>query len=518
MSKWDAIVVGAGNGGLLAAVTLAKAGKKTLLLERHNLPGGFATSFKRGRFEFEASLHELCGFGKSDGMGSIRKMFDELDLTDKIEWVDIPAAYRLITLNDEKNIDATMPFGRDAYIDAMEKYVPGSRKSVTAFFDLADDINATTAFFADIETLKPSVISIIKEAKKEHMNFLRTAGYPFDTVMAKLHVPQSARNIINAYWDYLGIPCDEIGFIHYSSMVRDYITTGAVAPKSRSHEISTAVVDEFEKAGGVVWFNSPVEQILMENGRVKGVKIAGGKVEQADHIICNTSPHNVFGKLMDPKDVPEYEIKKANSREFAARGFTMFLGLNKSPEELGITDHCYLIYDTMDTRKQYELMKNIETNNVQASVCLNLADKDASPEGTSILYITTLFTADAWKDVTPENYVKTKQYMANKMIDNFEKAAGVKIRDAIEEIEIATPMTYARYTDAPQGVIYGYDAGRYDGVVARTVMLNADEKIPGLRFAGGYGTQHDGYSSAYTSGHNAALETLKDMKKEVEAK
>ena len=60
MKSYDVIVVGAGNGGLTAAATTAKAGYKTLLLERHNLPGGCATSFVRGRFEFEVALHELC--------------------------------------------------------------------------------------------------------------------------------------------------------------------------------------------------------------------------------------------------------------------------------------------------------------------------------------------------------------------------------------------------------------------------------------------------------------------------
>ncbi|MBQ8469266.1 MAG: NAD(P)-binding protein, partial [Clostridia bacterium] len=52
MSRYDVIVVGAGNGGLTAAVTCAKAGYKVLLLEKHNLPGGCATSVVRGRFEF----------------------------------------------------------------------------------------------------------------------------------------------------------------------------------------------------------------------------------------------------------------------------------------------------------------------------------------------------------------------------------------------------------------------------------------------------------------------------------
>ena len=55
----EIIIIGAGLGGLSAALDLARSGVRVLVLERHNLPGGFATSFKRGRFEFEPSLHEL---------------------------------------------------------------------------------------------------------------------------------------------------------------------------------------------------------------------------------------------------------------------------------------------------------------------------------------------------------------------------------------------------------------------------------------------------------------------------
>ena len=56
---YDAVVIGAGNGGLAAALTLVNAGKKVLLAERHNLPGGFATSFIRGRFSQERSTELL---------------------------------------------------------------------------------------------------------------------------------------------------------------------------------------------------------------------------------------------------------------------------------------------------------------------------------------------------------------------------------------------------------------------------------------------------------------------------
>ena len=46
MQKYDAVVIGAGNGGLAAACRMAKGGKKTLLVERHNLPGGCASSLR----------------------------------------------------------------------------------------------------------------------------------------------------------------------------------------------------------------------------------------------------------------------------------------------------------------------------------------------------------------------------------------------------------------------------------------------------------------------------------------
>ena len=85
MRKYDAVVIGAGNGGLVAAIRLLQGGAKVLLVEKHNLPGGFATSFRRGRFEFEASLHELNDFGTSDNAGDVRVLFDELGVTDKID-------------------------------------------------------------------------------------------------------------------------------------------------------------------------------------------------------------------------------------------------------------------------------------------------------------------------------------------------------------------------------------------------------------------------------------------------
>ena len=117
MSNYDVIVVGAGNGGLMAAANTAKGGLKTLLLEKHNLPGGCATSFRRGRFEFEPSLHELCGVGTKEEPSEIYGLFDELGA--EVDWQYEDTMYRTI-VKGENGYDVTVKAKREPFYDSME--------------------------------------------------------------------------------------------------------------------------------------------------------------------------------------------------------------------------------------------------------------------------------------------------------------------------------------------------------------------------------------------------------------
>lgn len=506
MKKYDAVVIGAGNGGLVAAIRLLQGGAKTLLVEKHNIPGGFATSFRRGRFEFEASLHELNDFGTKENNGDVRDLFDSLGVTDKIEWLQIPEAYRVIS--EEEKIDATMPFGKQAFIDKMEEYVPGSRTSMEKFFALAEEIRAAQAYSNSVNGQTDQKVML-----SQYGNFVRCGSYSVNEVLDALKMPKKAKDILNAYWCYLGAHCDDLSFIHYASMVIRYITKGAAMPKMRSHEISLAMVERIKELGGDVWFNTEATKIITgKDGGVEGVVLANGDTIETRHVIANCAPHVVYGRMMDK--VPEEVVKETNARKLAGRGFTMFLGLNKSADELGITNHNYFLYDTMDTAKQYELMKKIDTNSVQATVCLNRAYPECSPAGTCMMYFTTLYMSDDWGNVKPEDYFKVKNKVAEMFISRFEKDTGCKIRDSIEEISVATPMTYARYCGHPEGDIYGYESQYWDGLTPRLLMMAEDHKTRGLRFAGGFSMRLSGYSSAYFSGDITGRQTVGDIKSE----
>lgn len=158
-------------------------------------PADLPTSFKRGRFEFEASLHELNDFGSPDAPGDIRTLFRDLGVEEKIDWIRIPEAYHLITT--DKQYDCEMPFGVDAFIDKMEQYVPGSRKSMTEFFELCNEVR-------DAQTYSNSVNgNTDSDYMKSHFpNFIKAGSYSVNEVLDALKMPKRAQDILNAYWCY----------------------------------------------------------------------------------------------------------------------------------------------------------------------------------------------------------------------------------------------------------------------------------------------------------------------------
>jgi len=506
MNQYDVVVIGAGNGGLAAACQILNAGKSCLLIEKHNIPGGFATSFVRGRFEFEASLHEFNGIGTPEDPGSTRILFEELGVADKIEWIHLKDAYHLIS--EKEGYDFIMPFGYEEFAKANNQLHPEGEKYIKDFFELCQQIKDAMEYLS-VSKGKPDPQVMMEK----YPDYLACASYSVNEAFEALGYPKQIVDNLNTYWCYLGADGNNLSFLHYANMIYSYFSKGAVIPKYRSHELSLAFEERIHELGGDIWFNSEVVKINTdENGHVSSVELKDGKVINTRHVVACISPHVVYGKLLD--NTPEKANKLSNFRKFGGRGYTVFIGLNKSPEKLGIKDHNYFIYDTCDNVKQYESMKKIGNTAAQATVCLNNADPDCSPKGTTIMYMTTLFMDDVWSDISEKDYFKVKNDVAMAMIKRFEDATKTNIHDYIEEIAIATPETYARYCGHPQGVVYGYESQYYDGLMNRIQMVEEDHIVPGLRIGGGHGERLLGYPSSYKSGANEAKRTLTDIQKE----
>ena len=502
-NKYDVIVVGAGNGGLAAAANTAKAGLKTLLLEKHNLPGGCATSFRRGRFEFEPSLHELCSVGNAEKPDSVYKIFDSLGA--KIDWRYEFDPYRTI-VKGPNGYDVRVKGSVDGYIDSIEKAVPGSRESVKKFFDLFPKIGQALDYIIKKKGKPNGLVMITK-----HADFMKLASHSVEDVMIALGIPEKARNIINTYWGYLGVPTDELLCMHYMSMLMGYLEDGAAMPYKRSHELSLALCDVIYKNGGKIFYNSEVTKFLYnEDGSVAGV-VAGGKEYYAKEVISNVIANNVYNRS-DKKFVPEKNMKLAHARSFGISVATIYLGLDCTADELGVEDYTVFVAEDPNPRKQ-----NDERGKGGFYIvnCLNKVIPDSSPEGTCTLFFTIpLYGSDIPKDLKAEEYKKYKNAIAKKYIEDYEKTMGMDITSHIEEISVATPVTFARYLGTPEGTIYGYRSSGWDNILVRTSSEKSDNEIEGLSFCGGHAIRGDGYSCAYITGDTVGKRVAKKLTEE----
>jgi prolycopene isomerase len=192
-------------------------------------------------------------------------------------------------------------------------------------------------------------------------------------------------------------------------------------------------------------------------------------------------------------------------------GLVVYMGLDATLEELGLDEYSIFIYASMNTDEMYDTFETLNAPQVQAVLCLNNALPDCSPPGTSIVSITTLYQPEVWKDVSPQDYVRVKNRIASDLIAQFEQATGAPIGEHIEEFEVATPQTFARYTGSYDGIIYGYEPEPWDSLIPRMMALQDDKHVDGLDFCGGFAFRCHGYSSSFMSGQTAALLTLRDL-------
>ncbi|NLC72797.1 MAG: NAD(P)/FAD-dependent oxidoreductase [Ruminococcaceae bacterium] len=507
MAKYDVVVVGSGNAGMSAALYCILAGKKTLLIEKHNLPGGAASSFVRGRFEIEPSLHELCDYGPADNPGDIRQMLDTYGV--KLDWVECKDCFRAVSkYHDGTVMDVTMPAGVEAFIDSMEKYVPGSRPKMTELFTLLDEIIEGISY-----TSKSKGNADPKVLQTKYANMLRTGAYSTNKVLRTLGIPQKCQDILQTYWSYIGIDLERLAFIHYAAMVHKYISRGAYIPKHTSHQLSTAMIERFRELGGEIWFNCRADEFLFDGKKLCGVKTNMGTID-CDYVLANINPDLIYGKMMPKELIPEREKKlsAARNRNMSSRMYTVYLCCDKSAEELGIKDYAIFLPETTDSVKAYNDMINCVNNDEHfIFLCYNVEITDFSPEGTCVCSFTTAVGPGDWNDLKQEDYFKFKNEMAKKMLKNLKAKTGIDLEGHIEEFEVATPWTFSRYLGVPEGAVYGYEVADWDGMMARMMSLDKDYPIHGLRPIGAAGPRGDGYNSAMLCGQLIASLAVRDL-------
>ncbi|MVU77681.1 FAD-dependent oxidoreductase [Nocardia sp. ET3-3] len=469
MYDYDAIVIGAGNAGLTAAATLQRAGTRTLLVERHNVPGGCGTSFRRGRFEFEVALHQLSGVGVTGQPISLREgLFQQLGIADQLEFVQEHDLYRAVVPGV---VDVTVPADWDAAVEMFDTEFPGNRDRVARFFELVKQVT----FWQ---------IAAMRGMPGEQIDPLlfRYGLRPTRDVLDEFFEDERIKVVLGMYWTYLGQPPSELRFQDLALTLFAYLEFKPWHVRGGSQAMSGAVLDSFLRAGGEVRFNTGVERILTESGRVIGVRLEDGSEVTAPDVVSNASLPTTYG-MLEGIEIPGAVRNDLATRRIGVSGFVLHMGLDATPAELGFTASTTFVNRDTDDDRTYRAWKSFEPARGICVSSYDVAPIGFAPAGTTHVSLMTLQYADIWRDVAPPEYARTKFAFAQTLLDLCETVTP-GIRDAIEEVDVATPLTMMRYLGHPGGSIYGYDQDATEGWLFRN--SERETHVPGLHVAGSW--------------------------------
>ena len=497
MENYDVIVIGAGNGGLMASASLAQKGLNVLLLERHNIPGGAATSFCRGRFEFEVALHQLSGLGTPDKPGLLRMALDSLGVMDDLEFVEMNDLY---SVHMPGKTHVALKPDREQVLDELKTKFPHEADAIDRFFELmAQYANDMIGAF------------IFRDPEPSREKYPRLYAYAFKNVKEVLDdffQDPILKTVLSVYWGYLGVPPTELSFAYLAMVFFQYVEFKPFHIKGGSQALSNALLKSFLASGGTVQFNCGVQEILVSDGKIKGVVTEHGDQIESRFIVSNVSPVATYLNLIAPEQVPEEARTDVKSRNISVSALTMWIGLDCEPDKLNINESTnFLMASTDISEGILDRMRRFEvTDDLMALSCYDIADPDFSLPGTSQINIVSLKYGEPWLEVPPEAYYDLKYRCGESMLQRVEQVYP-GIRNHIEEIEVATPLTFMRYLGHPTGAIYGYEQLTKDSLFFQPGRYSP---IKGLLFAGGWAGDC-GFEPTLRSGKAAAKTIFKQL-------
>ena len=495
----DAVVVGAGLGGLCCAAHLARSGFKTLLLEQYGEPGGYATSFKRlGKdrvFTCEISLHSSAFY--APGM---RGMLTELGVWDKLALAKHPHAWS--SRFPGFSLDIPAAAGLDGFEGMLAGLFPEEAKGLADYFTLWRGVLDETA------RLDKGLPDLGKSSFADVFTHLwaihdKTIGQVVD---AHIRNPR-LRAVLTQSCGYYGLPPSQLSAFYYLLPTGEYLQYGGAYIKGTSRVLSEALAHAVTDAGGEIRYGKRVTSILVRDGRAVGVKTRDGEEFRAKAVVCNASAPQVFGSLVPAGSLPQEEQARIATYSDSPSSFIVWLGLGQDITK-DVPDPETNYYAGTDSEAAYKAGMACDFAHSSFSVMVydNLVP-GFSPPGCTTVSVMALSGYDHWKGFEADYLAGQKQaYHAEKkrltelLIRLAEERAIPGLSRMIIMRESSTPLTNLRFTLNRSGSIYGYNQTVDNSFMTRSPNTTG---LPGLYLASAWGSPGGGYGGALMGGKAA---------------
>lgn len=253
-NSYDAVIIGAGIGGLISANLLAREGLRVLIVEQHYMVGGYCSTFRRKGYTFDAATHFYPLLGNANTITG--KILGELGITNG--WVKMDP---VDNFHFPDGTHFSVPADFDVYLAHLKKEFPAEAGAIDKFFDLVREVyySGLLAYFRwrDVERLDPYREWTVHHAL-EH--FFRD---------------KKLKLLLTADCGHWGSPPERTSFI-FDSMLRLSYFLGNYYPRGGSQVFADELAQRFEERGGHILMSSSVKSINVRNRTADGVEIETG--------------------------------------------------------------------------------------------------------------------------------------------------------------------------------------------------------------------------------------------------
>lgn len=523
----DAVIIGAGHNGLVCGAYLAKAGFKTLVLERRPLIGGACVTespwpgYKVSSASYVMSLMQpkiiLDLELKKHGLEVIEAPPTTVLLDERGCFTFWPDSERL-----HREIAAISPRDAEAYREyraCLERMTPFIREII---WETPPDFASK-----DFAKLIRSARFALKYFKHRHLfndlyDIMTMSAYDYltrwfesDTVIALLgyYVTGGGTNAS------MRMPATAFSCIR--TMVRDNTTAAGPGGFVRGGmgALSGAIARSGATHGLKIRTDAPVERVLIEGGRAAGVELTGGEAIRAKCVVSNANAKTTFLRLLRSSDLDEgFRARVRNIRTRSAV-FKIHLGVSALPSFTAFSPSDGLAYPSSIRigssvaylEKAFDDVK-VDVMSAEPFVTImapSVHDPSLSPPGEHLLSI---FGGHVAYQEDPSSLAQIRAKLLDRVLGVIEQHAP-GFRGSVLHSEVLTPNDLEERFDLPGGHVHHGDLTLDQAFTNRPVGGFADYRspVPGLYLSSS--SAHPGGGVTGVPGHNAAREILRDLRR-----